>query len=276
MAWHCPLPIHYETANKAFHRIAEEKRSPPGELCVMFEKGNPMSNTTKDLRYLEASGKFLEYAFFALGEHFSSHQEFINYFEAIKTKDRKSLFLRTASHYLFLVKRGDWVVNVTGSDKIIDYLTNTYKYVAIFSLIESLSQDAFIEFYEFLVRRKSSIPFPIVDKTKLEALYGQYKKDFGATKRCISFFRCLSPERQRALISRLEVKGTTASIESLARYLYQLRSRFVHDAELVADMSEALTISQTGGKLVVCRLSIRDAMIFFEEGLLKYFQETET
>ncbi|MFX0197475.1 MAG: hypothetical protein ACFFCW_15235 [Candidatus Hodarchaeota archaeon] len=235
-----------------------------------------MRNTTKDLRYLDDKNKFIEYAFLALGEHFSSRDEFLNYFEAIKTDDRKSLFLRTASYYLFLVKHGDWAVDVPGSDRVIDYLTNTYKYAAIFSLIESLSEETYIEFYEFLVRRKSSVQFPITDQIKLEELYGKYKEEFGAIKRCISFFRKLSPERQRALLSRLEVRGAEATIESLAKYLYELRSNFVHEAELVLHMSEGMSIGQKGDKLVVCKLSIRDAMIFFEEGLIKYFREIET
>lgn len=234
-----------------------------------------MSNTTKDLRYLDAGNKFINYAFLGLEDHFSSRQDFMHYFAAIKSSDRKSLFLRTASYYLFLVKHGDWVVDVPESDKVIDYLTNTYKYVAIFSLIESLSEETFVDFYEFLVRRKSGVEFPM-DKSRLNDIYERYKEDFGAIRRCISFFGKLSPERQRTLLSRLEVKGTEPTIENFAKYLYELRSRFVHDAELVLDMSEGITFSQTGSKLVVCRLSIRDAMIFFEEGLIKYFQETET
>src|SRR5712692_7596070 len=108
----------------------------------------------KDIHYLEGD-TFLKYAYLALGEHFSSHDDFINYFNSIKTDAMKNLFLRTASFYLFLVKRGDWVVDVPGSNKVIDYLTNTYKCVAIFSLIESLSKGKFIDFYTFLMRKKS-------------------------------------------------------------------------------------------------------------------------
>lgn len=235
-----------------------------------------MGSTTKDLRYLAAKDKFIGYAFSALGNHFSSCNDFLNYFNAIKTDDRKSLFLRTASFYLFLVKRGDWAVDIPGPDRrVIDYLTNTYKYLAIFSLIESLSEEKFIDFYEFLVRRRSRVQFPIAEKSNLEKLYRKYKDEFGAIKRCISFFRALSPDRQRDLISRLEVRGTKATIENLAKYLYELRSKFVHDAELVLGISEGTSISRRDNKLVVCRLSIRDIMIFFEEGLIEYFREAE-
>lgn len=234
-----------------------------------------MNSTTKDLRYLKDK-KFIEYAFLALGDHFISRDEFLDYFNHIKVDNRQSLFLRTASFYLCLVKRGDWTIDVPGSDNVIDYLTNTYKYVAIFSLIESLSKDRFIDFYQFLVRRKSGVKLPISDRARLDELYEKYKAEFGAIQRCISFFRMLSPNRQRDLISRLNVRGTAASIENLAKYLYELRSKFVHEAELVHHMSEGKSISWKDGNLVVCTLSIKDAMTFFEEGLIENFRETET
>lgn len=117
-------------------------------------KKQKLHTTTKDLRYLAAKDKFLEYAFLALGHHFQSRDDFIRYFEGIRADSRKSLFLRMASFYLFLVKGGDWIVDLPDSDKVIDYLTNTFKYIAIFSLIESLSDEKYCDFYEFVVRKK--------------------------------------------------------------------------------------------------------------------------
>ena len=177
-----------------------------------------MSNTSKDLRYLKDKDKFLEYAYSALSEHFSSRTDFDNYFISIATDDQKNLFLRTASFYLFLVKCGDWKIDILESDEVIDYLTNTYKYIAIFSLIESLSDEKFIDFYEFLIRKKSCIPFPI-DKIQLQRFYKQYKDQFGSIKRCISFFRALSQDRQEDLISKLEIRETKPTIENFAKYL---------------------------------------------------------
>jgi hypothetical protein len=217
----------------------------------------------------------LEYAYLALKDHFSSRDAFVYYFETIKTDERKSLFLKTASFYLFLVKRGDWVVDVPDSKKVIEYLTNTYKYVAIFALIESLSKKRFIDFYVFLTRRKSRIEFPIADKNALNEHHRRYKKEFGSISRCISFFRALSLERQRDLVARLEVDGASPTIENLAKYLYDMRSKFVHEAKLVLHMSEETSVGLTGNKTVVCKLSIKDAMIFFEEGLIAHFRSTE-
>jgi hypothetical protein len=229
-----------------------------------------------DLRYLEAKDTFLDRAYLALKDYFSSRHDFDKYFDAIKEDERKNLFLRTALFYTLLVKCGDWVVDVPGSDKVVDYLTNTYKFVTIFSLIESLSEENFIDFYQFLTRRKSRVEFPISDQSTLDKHYEEYKQEYGAIRRCISFFKALSVERQRVLLSRFEVKGADATIENLAKYLYEMRSKFVHEAALVLHMSEGVTIGMQGTKIVVCNLSIKDAMLFFEEGLLTHFGGIET
>ena len=229
-----------------------------------------------DQRYMNEQSKFLEYAYLAVGSHFDSQDNFMAYFNGIKSVELKKLFLRTASFYLFLVKRGDWVVDIPGSDRIVDYLTNTYQYVAIFSLIESLSEQKFIDFFEFLIGSKSCIPFPIQNKTELEGHYRKYKNEFGSIQRCISFFRALDKKRQADLISRLQVQDSEPSIENLAKYLYEMRSKFVHEAELVLHMTKGISIGHIGKKRVVCKLSIQDAMLFFEEGLIIYFGPVKT
>jgi len=230
----------------------------------------------KDLRFLDAKDMFLERAYLALKNQFPSRGAFDAYFNAIKNDEQKNLFLKTASFYLFLVKCGDWVVNAPNSDKVIDYFTNTYKYVAIFSLIESLSEEQFIDFYQFLTRLKSRVEFPIVDRATLDQHYEKYKQEFGSIRRCISFFKALSPERQREVLSRFEVKGSEPTIENLAKYLYEMRSKFVHEARLVLHMADGLSIGMQGGKIIICSLSIKDAMQFFEEGLIEHFRGTET
>ena len=229
----------------------------------------------KDFRFLDAKDTFLERAYLALKNHFPSRDAFDAYFNGINDEE-KNLFLKTASFYLFLVKCGDWVVNVPNSDKVIDYLTNTYKYVAIFSLIESLSREQFVDFYQFQTRQKSRVEFPIADRASLDEYYEKYKQEFGSIRRCISFFKALSPERQRELLSRFEVKGSEPTIENLAKYLYEMRSKFVHEGALVLHMSDGLSIGMQGGKIVVCNLSIKDAMLFFEEGLIAHFRGTDT
>ena len=231
------------------------------------------TSTTRDLRYLEDTEKFVGYSFEALDRHFSSRSDFDAYFNSISSDDQKSLFLRTASFYLFLVKNGDWHVQVDGSDKVVDYFTNTFKYIAIFTLIESLSDDRFMDFYEYLTCRATATRYPIPDRNALDTMYNNYKSQYGSVVRCVSFFRKLPPSRQQNLLKQLQVRGTKPSIEHLAQFLYELRSRFMHQAELVHHMSSGTSVSFRKGKMVVCYLSITDAMRFFEEGLIEHFKD---
>jgi len=228
----------------------------------------------KDRRYL--SSKFLEYSFQALQDHFTNKDDFISFFEAIENDDRKNMFLKTASFYLFLVKKGDWFVDIPGSDKKVDYLTDTYKYIAIFSLIESLQEKEFMDFYSFLVRRKTNVKFPINDEKELGQWYRQYKQEFGSIHQSVRFFKALSVQRKADLIKNLEVRNVKPTIENLSKYLYNLRSKFVHEAKLVVNMSSRTTFSRYGKKIVICRLSLRKLMDFFEEGLITYFTPHET
>ena len=230
----------------------------------------------KDQRYLSAKDKFLEYSYQALQGQFGTKEEFLSFFDAIESVEQKNLFLKTASFYLFLVKNGDWFVDIPGSDKRVDYLTDAYKYIAIFSLIESLQEKEFMDFYAFLMRRKTKVHFPINDKKELEQWYQKYKNEFGSIHQSVKFFKALSAERKANLIKNLEVKNVKPTIENLSKYLYNLRSKFVHEAELVVNMSGRTTISRYGEKIVICKLSLIKLMEFFEEGLITYFATRKT
>ena len=226
----------------------------------------------KDLRYLASKYKFLEYSYLALKDRFASQGEFTSFFNAIINNDQKNLFLKTASFYLFLVKRGDWLVDVPGSNKKIDYLTDTYKYIALFSLIESLNNLDFMDFFAYLIRRKSNVKFPIQNKAELNQHYKNYKKAFGSIQQSMRFFQSLSRQRKAMLIQKLKVKNTEPSIENLSKYLYDLRSKFVHEAELIVNMSGRTIVSRKS----ICKLSITNLMQFFEEGLVEHFKAETT
>ena len=230
----------------------------------------------KDKRYLYAKDKFLEYSYLALQNCFANKDEFISFFETIENDEQKNLFLKTASFYLFLVKKGDWFVDIPNSDKRVDYLTDTYKYIAIFSLIESLQEKEFMDFYSFLVRRKNNIKFPINDKKELDKWYRQYKREFGSIHQSVQFFKALSVQSKADLIKNLEVKKVKPTVENLSKYLYNLRSKFVHEAELIVNMSGTTTISRYAKEIVICKLSLRKLMGFFEEGLVIYFSSLKT
>lgn len=188
-------------------------------------------------KYLEEKEKFLKYTYSALENQFDSLKDLEVFFSSIADDENKDLFLRTASFYLFLVKKGDWIVNIDGSDPIVDYLTETYKYIGIFALIESLEQSKFLDFYTYLKRRKSNIQFPIQDTGQLDRYYERYKKEFGSIQKSMRFFSSLDQVEHATLIEKLSVVGGQNSTESLSKYLYELRSKFVHEAKLVLNMS---------------------------------------
>lgn len=86
------------------------------------------------------------------------------------------------------------------------------------------------------------------------------------------FFQSLSRQRKAVLIQKLEVINKEPSIENLSKYLYELRSKFVHEAELIVNMSGRTTV----GKKSICNLSMTDLMQFFEEGLIEHFKAEKT
>jgi len=153
-----------------------------------------------DLRYLR-SKFFLEYSYIALRDGFASKSAFTSFFNSIKDDEQKNLFLKMASFYLFLVKGGHWRINISGvRSKEIEYITTTYKYIAIFSLIEALYSQRYVDFYGYLNRRESNIAFPIRDKAELDCHYKKYKKDNGSIQKAVQFFELLSPKTKQALI----------------------------------------------------------------------------
>ncbi len=229
----------------------------------------------KDMRYLEAKDKFLKYSYLALKSHFRSRKVFDEYYKTITTDEDKNFFLKTASFYLFLVKRGDWLIKIPGLNKRIDYLTDTYKYIAIFSLIESLHCEPYIEFFDYLVRKKSIITFPIKDKEELKGYFRQYKREFGSIQQSMAFFKSLADQHQSTILQKLEIANSNATIDDLSKYLYDVRSQFVHEAKLIVNMSGTTTISKHRKKYVISKLSLNDLMFFFEQGLITHFKSKQ-
>lgn len=120
-----------------------------------------------DLRYLDDKEKFMGYSFDVLKNHFSNRNEFNQYFDSIENDFKKNKFLQIASFYKFLVIDGMFY----SGDEVIEYLDTTYKYVAIFSFIDAIyDRDDYKDFYAWLKMNSSEV-FPIIDDSKLDALY---------------------------------------------------------------------------------------------------------
>src|SRR5512138_2406781 len=120
-----------------------------------------------DGRYIRGEEHFKSYAWDALSSHFEDRTHFDRFYQSLHPDTVKDEFLRVASFYLLLVKRGDWHLNIVGPNPVVDYLTNSLKLVALFSLIESLSSESYVDFYEWLIMADREASFPIADKRAL-------------------------------------------------------------------------------------------------------------
>jgi hypothetical protein len=232
----------------------------------------------KDMRYLQSEEKFLEYAFQALEDHFQNKDELIKFYDSIKTDEHKSLFLKTCSFYLFLVKRCSITNDVPGVDNHVDYISNTLKYVAIFSLIESLyCTPHHIDFFEFLLKKSNHIEFPIRSKQELQNHYKNYKAQYGARQKAVDFFARINDLHYSRLqaktgIVKDEGKVQHLTVGELSKILYDIRSRFMHQAKLIDQLSERSVISSIGREVFLWETDIKDLMYVFEKGVLRFFE----
>ncbi len=212
-----------------------------------------------------------EYAASAFASQFANGGEF-DYFYVALTDEEKDEFLRIGSSYLFLVKQGDWHVDVEGSNPVIGYFTNSFKLVSLFSLIESLSSEKHQDFYEWLAHIHERI-YPITDNVELKRLHEKYKATFGSIRRCVAFFHRLPQARQVELRNSLKIDGVPVkSIKEVAQFLYNLRSKFVHEGEFVLDIAHVPVISRHKNASTVTELSMPTLLSAFEEGVVAYFR----
>lgn len=229
---------------------------------------------TFDGRYVASEAAFKEDAFAALSSRFTDRQAFEMFYATLGTPARKDDFLRVSSFYLFLVKQGDWCITVPGYDQVIDYYTNSFKLVALFSLIESLTEVQHQDFFQWLSSQNSAEVFPITNKTDLERLHGTYKRSYGSIRRCVSFFERLPAKQKTRLCESIQPGGTPISnIKKLAEHLYQLRSKFVHEAQFVLQIGETPMFSFEKSKVTRNTLTVPILLEAFEEGVLAYFNE---
>jgi len=222
-------------------------------------------------RYLRNEAAFKIDAYAVLKSHFEDRRAFNFYYEAIP-KSNLNDFLRVCASYRYLAKHGDWKIKVRGYNPVIGYLTNSYKLIAVFSLIESLSDLGYLDFHQWLTARSRKQSFPIDDRKALEKLYREYKANYGATRRCVSFFLNLPLEEQQRLCGSISInKKPTTEIKKLAEFLYNLRSSFVHKAEFAHELSGSIfVITKTG--LVESKLTVAGIFRAFELGVIEHFR----
>jgi hypothetical protein len=237
----------------------------------------------EDFRYIKNEKKFLEYAFDVLKLYFSSRDSFDDFYNKISIKHNKNLFLKIISFYKYLVKDGSFISYIRDNDQIketkISYIDETYKFIAVFSLIEGLlGADNYEEFHRWLLKNHDFTKVPIDSKTKFNKLRSTYLKEFGATNRAIKFFNSLDKDTKQYLKSKIALPKekhrdlTDDKVNDfIANFLYKIRSEFVHKSRLILETSNGKNISNVNGELVMSDLNLEDLKLIFERGFLLYF-----
>ena len=230
-----------------------------------------MSEGPRSLRNLRREAIFRPYAESVFAPKLGGKEDFDSFYGQL-TDEEKDLFLGAAGKYVFLVRDGDWHVTRDDCNPVIDYLTNSFKLVSLFSLIESLSPEKHEDFYEWL-RRRDDATFSISDKSALKLLYEEYKQTYGSIRRCVRFFERMPAERQAELRNGFKVRGKPVSeIKAVAEFLYNLRSKFVHEGEFVLEITSMPVMSRHKNADTLTDISIPCLLRAFEDGLLAYFR----
>jgi hypothetical protein len=223
------------------------------------------TTVVKDLRYLKERDWFSNFAFQVFHKYFPDRLAFDNFVDSIAGDEEKSRFLKVASHYKFLVKDGRFSIPQYEEAKDFD---RTYRFVGLVALIESVeSQVSFKDFYTWLGKLGT---FPIQGQQALDAVHEQYKSQFGVMHKMVSFFLRLDASSKQEIESWMKINGQSVAIEKLARTLYDIRSKFVHQARLIVDLSGMKTWSaRHKGREITITLEQLERI--FERGVLLRF-----
>lgn len=191
-------------------------------------------------RYLDP--KFETYAR-EVFEHHVGRTEFDRFLKAFPSDKERAAFFRIAGFYKCLVR--DLRYSLTSGNPVPDYIEATHSFLAIVSLIEGTEASV--------------------------------QPTLSATKRFIRFFERLDDKCKRRLSLRVQVKQQGQPLEAVAKYLYALRSEFVHEGKLLVEVRAGPVIStRRMGKagpreIVATDLPLEILRETFEHGVLLRF-----
>ncbi|GBE16195.1 hypothetical protein BMS3Abin15_00007 [bacterium BMS3Abin15] len=229
----------------------------------------------KKYSFLINEASYKKEAYYAFSSKFEGRGAFESFYQSLPSDFYKDQFLRVSNLYLFMVKTGDWHLKDTGYNKNIEYFSNSYKAITIFSLIESLSDEEYVGFHGWL--REQGEIFPIQDMDELNILHEKYKKSFGSIRRCVSFFENLPSNIKDNLCSSITIKGKSVqSIKKFAQILYDFRSKFVHQGDLILMLDSSPIFDVYNKNLILSKFSIELLQDTFEEGVIAYFNNKIT
>jgi hypothetical protein len=229
------------------------------------------------MRFLENEQKFLEYSWIIYEPYFNDQNSFLGKYNSIDSPENKNNFLRVISYYLFFVREGNY-----SSPKYdihdLSFVNQTYKFIAIIALIESLyAKNDYIDFYQWIMRNRKNGALPINDQKDAERIYKIYKTEHGNTLNVVRFFQSLN-DQTKLFISKsiivLEESGTTGELDEKVESIEMLSSDFIHRAELVLEFDPGQFISIRDGTVFHCSIELEHLCKIFELGILQYFNIT--
>ena len=226
-----------------------------------------------DMRYFQSKDKFLDYAYDIFKPYFPDEDEFIRQFESLPSDEAKNHFLHIASFYKLLVRDGKFICTDPDLPEYTDYIDETFRYVALISLIEALYEtEEYMEFFEWLMIKAKQGTLNISTPQSLQGLHETYNQVYGLTQKATRFFTSLPADAQRPILTGLIVGQEPKPIEYLSKLLYRMRSEFVHSAKLILEIGIGTIITRRNEKLVVSTLTFEELQRIFEVGVLTYFR----
>jgi len=229
----------------------------------------------RELRYLRYKEEYLKQVSHVWRKHLQTLEAFQIFFHSITPDGEQDLFLRIGSFYRYLVVEGTFRFPIGDWNKGMSYIDDTYKYIAIFSLIEALeTPPKFKDFYQWIKSQHKNVPAPSekLPLSLLDDMYKEYKTCYGSVQAAVRFFGRLDDKDQSLIQQKLRVRGKVTSLKQLAQLLYEFRSDFVHKGAFVLGFGERPTVSRHRGKVIINDLNLEDIKRLFERGFLKRFQ----
>lgn len=226
-----------------------------------------------EYRYLKNAEHFLDLLGSVWTRHLQSDDELRLLFEEIETEEEKDLFLRIGAFYRYLVVEGSFRFANKELNEGMSYIDDTYKYVAIFSLIEALeTPPEYKDFYKWIQSKKDAkLPLNKKPISVFDDMYKEYKKYYGSVQAAVRFFDRLDREDQAYIENKMKINGTNSSVKQLSKLLYDMRSKFAHEARFILGFGSATSIGTHNENVLTNKLTMDDLRMLFEHGFLKRF-----
>lgn len=156
-------------------------------------------------------------------------------------------------------------------------LRDEFKLIISISIIEDLmSGSDYIKIEDYLKRNLKNLE-------DFDSVVKEYYLEFGLTRKVRNFWNdYLSKSEKKELCSLVkkvmlnpkDKESEPMELKDLANLLYQIRSSFVHSAELSIFFRNEIsnyTVISKNKKIIISRLTIDRYLEFFEIGFIRYF-----